>query len=292
MLDTVTVPVVRICIALPSFVLATWGMFLIERSGRQRTHQNRILIHLSIALLVALAGAICYWTLALLGEKSGSFAMEIIIFIMTCCRWPGYCILTMLTVDRLIGIKFTLKYNLVLTKRRVHYILIFSWSSSVFVIILRIFFATNTILDLHFRFFFPIADGVYLCFVLYAYSYILHALTKRSRQFKTQFINTNMKHRNERKVLLMSVIIVCLFLFLVVLPEIVTAVLLMAKGHVAEVFRAVDFIMVNLYGLSIPLTNIFMQRDIRKKLRKRMSGIFSSRNELRTRYELESQSTV
>ena len=197
-------------------------------------------------------------------------------FFGTCCRWPAYSFLFFLTIDRLIGIKYTLKYRMVLTERRILCILVFAWSSWVFVIIPLIFLNPATILDVSFKFVFPITDGIYLCFAVYCYSFTIHALAQQRKDLNNQSIHTRRKYRSERRLVCMSVTIVSLFVFLVILPEVAIAINLHVSYYYSAYIQAVSIILLMLYGISIPLVYIFMQPEIRKKLRQRIAMAFVS----------------
>ena len=266
----VVTSIVIISLILCSLVLLFLGITLLAGAKKERTHQNQILIHLSLAEILLLASAMIHWVFVLLGEKDGSLTLKIISLFIFCTRWPSYCFLFLLTLDRLIGTKYALNYRMVLTQRRIRCCLAFAWSSWMFFLIWLIFAKPGTIFNVSYKFLFPAFDGIYLCFAAYAYRYIFRVLCKRRKNLNKHSLRTRKTYESEWRVVRMSLMIVCMFAIFVVLPDAALATFILSQRPVEKSLAAAAFIMLTLYCLSIPLTYIFMQQKIRNRLQQQI----------------------
>ena len=216
--------VLRLCIHITIVALALLlniiGMYLICKQGDKRTNQNLIIVHLSTVQILILVGIIFLWVLnSAIEWKTLRVLINWIINLLLCSRVTVMLIIAILTFDRLIAIKYSLRYKIILSKRRVKAALIFSWLpwmlSSVVVVFDRSF-KSDEILS---YFIVPIVDCLLLLFLICVYSYIYWRICKRQRMLRNISRRNLQRESACNQALLVSISIVLSYVLFALIPD-------------------------------------------------------------------------
>lgn len=241
------------------------GVILILKIGTQRTHQNFILLHLSIIEMLTLLTALFYWMSALLGTDKDDKMRVISNLCLTSYRLPMYLLMAVITLDRLFGTKYGLHYRRLLTRRKVQIMMFAIWLSWIADLSMLVGLQSSIILRVHDFIAFPILDGALLIFVMYTYCNIFCIVRKRAQNLHRVSTSKKQEARQSNRFLGVSSTIVISFISFVVVPDIVVSLTeWCAKESSSKTTRLIGYVLINLYLVALPFTFVFMQRDVRR----------------------------
>ena len=245
-----------------ALVLNTIGIWLINRIGVQRTHQNYILMHLSIFQILTLTIALVYWISALLGFGEEHQIRTWCYTILTSIRFPMYFAVTILTFDRLCATRYNLNYRRIFTKRRIRLTLLVPWISWFVSIFILALLNSKKAINVHEIIVFPFLDCAILAFIIYTYCYIYHNIRKRRKNLHS--IAAKRLPGKNRQFIRVTTAIIFSFVFLVILPDINTSITAgYVEPPVSRIIILVGFMLINSYFITLSLTYIFMHRKMR-----------------------------
>ena len=105
---------ISVIIAGFAFILNIIGIYFIRKQGSQRTHQRLIILHLSILQVPILICSLVYWI-----SRLFYVIMHWTIPLLISFRIAINLIIAILTADRLLAIKYSLRYLVIVTKRKI-----------------------------------------------------------------------------------------------------------------------------------------------------------------------------
>ena len=250
-----------------SLVLNIFGIYLIGKQRARYTNQSLIILHLSILQVLILSGILAYWisVLTKMDNSDGRTKWKATIVISS--RITFLLMIAILTFDRLFSIKYSLRHRNVASKKRVNVALAMSWVSWVvslsIISLLRkdIYLAVFSVVV-------TVMDCLLLLFILYTYFYIYWRLRMRHRSRSNILTNSQQTQSGSKQALRVSTAIIVAFAFLVLIPDVVVAI----AGHIlnnkeSDIIMYTGILVNNCYYMTLPVTYIFLHREVRRLLR-------------------------
>ena len=250
-----------------AFVLNIFGIYFIRKQGARRTNQSLIILHLSILQVLILLGLLAYWISVLIKVDSSDGTMKWNVPILISSRIPFLFIIAMLTFDRLFSIKYSLRHRGVASKRRVNVALAISWLSWVVSFSIIKLLGKDIYLAIFFTIVVPFMDCLLLIFILYTYCYIYWRIRMRPRHLINISTNCQQTQIGGKQALRVSTAIIVSFALLVLIPDVVVAIAgNLTESKESDIIAYTGIMMNNCYYVTLPVTYIFLHRDIRRML--------------------------
>ena len=263
----IAIPYASIIIAAFALILNMIGMYLIRKLDSQRTHQSLIILNLSMIQIPISIGAHIYWISAL---KHGVWSNRLVswtIPLWVSTRITIIFVITMLTADRLLAIKYSLRYTVIVPKRLVKLALLAIWISWIAGCSIFKSLKIDTYLHVLRVIAIPVLEGLLLCFILYTYSYIFWRMRKRQKILRYSSANPQQVQHWNKQALRVSTIIIFSYIVLVVLPDFTDSMLdSLIKGEGLEIILLIAYMMDTFYYVALPLIYIFTHREMRRTL--------------------------
>ena len=267
MQHALVISLISLVIVSLSLALNILGIYLIKKQGARRTNQTVIILHLSILQVLILINVLAYWisVLTKIDNSDGVMKWNVPIFISS--RITFLLIIAILTFDRLFSIKYSLKHRTVASRRRVNIALAISWLSwAVSFSIIKIL-SKEIYLAIFSAVFITVMDSLLLLFILYTYSYIYWRIRIRHRNLINTSANNQQTQSGRKQAFRVSTAIIVSFTFLVLIPDVVVAI----AGHFmnskeSDIIVNAGIMVNNCYYVTLPVTYIFLHRDIRRML--------------------------
>ena len=256
---------VSIIIAIVSLILNIIGIHLIRKQDSQRTHQYLIILNLSIIQIPISIGNIGYWIIVLIHGKEPYTSMNWTLPLWISGRIALIMMIAMLTFDRLFAIKYSLRYTIIVSKRKVKIVLSAIWllcivSFSVLKALGMV--AYSHLLDVTVV---AILEGLLLCIILYTYCYIIWRMRRRREILRGISANTQQMQHWNKQALRVSTAIIFSYVGLVLLPDFTDSSLNpFTKGDAWENILLTAHLLDTCYYVALPITYIFLHRDMRK----------------------------
>ena len=254
------------------------GIYFIRKQRSQRTHQSLIILHLSILQVPISVSALAYWISILIYGTGTNTIMRWSFPILISSRTTVIFIIAILTADRLIAIKCSLRYMIVFPKRKVRVTLIASWLSWVVSFSILVSLSRETYEHVLVVFVIPVLDCLLLLFILYTYSYIYWRIRKRRRILKDTSASSYQTQNGNKQILRVSTAIIVSYILFVVLPDLINSTLeLVMQGETLEFILLAAYMLNTCYYLALPSIYIFLHRDMRRMFLQSLVKCFSRR---------------
>ena len=249
-----------------SLVLNIFGIYLILKQGARRTNQCVITLHLSILQVLIGSGILAYWISVLTKSANNDGIKKWNVPILISSRITVLLIIAILTFDRLLLIKYSLRHRTIASKKRVNVASAISWLSWA----VSFSIVKSLIKEAHLAVFsvvVTIIDCLLLVFILYTYIYIYWRIRVRHRNLiNTSAINQQIQSGGKQALRVSTAIIVS-FTFLVLIPDVVLAIAKHFVDKEASKIIVYTGIMVNnCYYVALPVTYIFLHKEMRRML--------------------------
>ena len=262
-----------------SVMLNSLGLYLLSQIKEQRTYQNTILKNLSFAeIFMSIVGAI-YFIKSITGKRDG---MERFVWSIeragSGVYLTYYLIMISIALDRLAMSILTIKYQTIITHRKIVIILACCWITCP-CFSLMFYFLRSTEHEIMY----PILDFSFIAFTISTYTYILHKLIKRKNIFHrdqaeiSRQLNRreNAKRYNDlSRFYLMSGLIILTFIVLVAATNILRNYVFASNQQAHVVLHAVRM----LNYVFDPCIYIFFQKPVRNLLKRRLNDLHVKRN--------------
>lgn len=251
-----------------SVVLNSLGVYLLKQLKSPR-HMNQIHILMSMSFSEVLLGvvSIVHVVANLAGyERESSHISVYCEEIITGLSVTYYIILFMLTLDRLLACVLLLQYPRIATTKRTLLCLSIAWVIGVIVAFPFFFYSPDTFYEIRYKYIYISLDGIILAVVFITYSYIFH---KTSRKHRTA--SSTVQRRG--KMLFVITIIIATFILLLVIPDILYEYRFMIHDIGSDVEMGIIMFCWELNYLSDPGVYIFLQRNVRTVLRRKIADI-------------------
>ena len=238
------------------------GIVLIIKSKRGRTHQNLMLLNLSLIGIALSMSCAVYWFFSLYGAKKLDPKMLRINMGQNSLRVTGYLIVIVLTADRFIASRFTFYYHEILTEKRVYVILAACWSAC---LVSAVIF---NVVNFGFAYFiyciviYPFLDIVLMFLFFVTYGYILRTI-KQNRENLNRCTTDSRRKREETQCMKIAGMTIVSFLFCIAIPDIVYAVLFRMARHGSYLVEESIFFIVSMFLVILPIIYIFLQKNFR-----------------------------
>ena len=256
---------ISIIIAGFALTLNVIGIYLIRKQSSQRTHQNLIILHLSVFQILILNSTLVYWVSVLydVGEKNTVMVWNTSFF--TSSRAMAFFLIAILTFNRLFAIKYKVRYTSIVSKRRVKVALIASWLSWVVSFSILLGKRSEALLHVLSAVVFPVGDGVILLLILYTYSYIYWTIRESRRKLSDIKESKQQTALKSKQVLRVSTAIIVSFASLVLLPDIIVSIAdHYMEREASEAIACTEDLLKSCYYLTLPVTYIFLHRNLRR----------------------------
>lgn len=250
-------------ISISAVFLNALGIYLLVKDRSTKTNQNLILKYLSAVELTDSLVLIVRWSLTCYGLNSNGAVIPNLLRVLYCFYLNFSLLMVIMTFDRLIAVKYPLRYAFILTKKKARIVL---FSSTVFCIIVVIL--CNLILEYdQFILTFdtivsPIVSSISAVFIMMTYVYIFIKISRR-RRMHISLQNIQIERTTENhQFLKMAIVITLTYSMFYLLPDIAY---IFARRFI---INSVDILRVFWYsGLVFdPITYTFMQKKLRQKL--------------------------
>lgn len=244
-------------------ILNTLGLYFLFTDTNIHTKQNLILKFLGSLELAYSCVLIIRYSFTCHGYTTSDTVTQILLRMVHSIYLNITFIMVIMTFDRLIAVQYPLRYAFILKRRRARLILI---SSTLFWIIIG---ASCLALDfIQFRSIFheyvdPAVSLVSATFMVVSYVFIFIKLLRRKRNLNSSSHSFQNRSRTEnRKILKMATIITVTYLICYVVPDVANLLCHKCFANSIHIYR----ILWHLGPVFDPITYIFMQRRLRKRL--------------------------
>lgn len=268
--------------------IGCWLLITLYKKCRRKTPQKIIMIHLAVIELLRSIIHLFHEAIdiatVLNGERS-EVLHEIHTYIQF-LRNVGFllqffCIMFSLTIDRLLGIQLGIRYPLFCTNRRMHKFICSTWFVNINILIafaLVYRFTGYRQFVIYFYFYIDVILGIiFLTFSIFTYIYIFVKYknsSKRLHRGNGQCHNSSILRNTNYS---LSVWIVCSFLVLYVIPDILYTALSLNHIKMEGLFIYIGLSKILSDSLDAVLY-IFLQKRVRDLLKKKLHCFFSRDN--------------
>ena len=248
-----------------ALALNTIGIYFIRRQGSQRTHQSLIILHLSIIQIPISIAYVSYWILVWIYGEEPNAGLNWTLPIWISTRVILISIIFILTADRLLAIKYSLRYMVIISKRKLNMVLIVSWASGL--VIFSILKSLRSEIYVHFILVIalPIVDSVLLVFILYTYCYIILRIRRRRQAFRDSSVNTQQMQQGSGQALRVSTVIIISYVICFILPGYTDSIIRQSvKSGTLEIILLTVNMLDTCYFIALPVAYIFLHRNMRR----------------------------
>ncbi|XP_057290833.1 melanocyte-stimulating hormone receptor-like [Hydractinia symbiolongicarpus] len=252
-----------------SVVFNLLGMYLLTQlKSRRNMGQISLLISMSLSeVLIALVDVV-YMIVKFAGldeETSNIFVYceEVIAGLF----FTYYAVLFMLTFDRLLAFVLLLKYHSIVTIKRTRYCIVVVWIGGFIIVFPFFFLSPDTFFETWYKYVYLILDGIILTTVFITYSYIFNKASRKRRTVASGVAG-------REKMFVVTTIIIATFVLLVVIPDILYAYRFVIHKMGSDVEESIIGMCWELNYITDPCVYTFLQKDVRKVLRQKLSTIY------------------
>ena len=262
-----------------ALTLNSVGIYLLSQIKKRRTHQNLILKSLSLAeILLSILPFIVYPLKIHSLEKNHDLAFRIFYTTGTAVGMTYYLTMITLTLDRLAMCVLTIRYQIILTHRRMVITLISQWiislAFSLLLFFLNLSLRSSEIVQLPF-------DFSFLAITMSTYFMIFRKLMNRKEDLQGEQTKNMHKENNTRssnqdrhafKFCFTSGLIILSFFVLVAVPNIVYVMVLGSDKSINVIDNhMLTFILIRqLNNVIDPCIYIFFQKNVRSLLKRKI----------------------
>ena len=266
-----------------ALILNIIGIPLIRVQPSQRTHQNLIILHLSILQIPISISALAYWISILIHGLGPNAIMNWSFPLVISSRTTVVLIISILTADRLIAIKYSLRYMTIASKRKVMVALIASWLPWVLGFSILASLRRETYEHALVIYVIPVLGCILLVFILYTYSYIYWRIRRRRRILKDTSASSYQTQDGNKQILRVSTAIIVSYLLFVVLPDLINSMIgQVVESESLEIIMFVANMLNTCYYLTLPIIYIFLHKEMRRMFMEAIVKCFS-RSDVRNR---------
>ena len=239
------------------------GLCLLVDDGTNRTNQNLILKFLSSLELAYSCVLIIKWSFRCHGSSITNKVVEILNRMSYCNYLSIAFIMVIMTLDRLIAAKYPLRYAFILSRRKAAMIL--SASTSFWIII----WVSSSFLKYdQFIYIFKLLDLIVsltsALFMASTYAFIFIKISRRPNLGNSLRNIKNRSRTENKRFLRMAAIITATYFICFLLPDVASLFCHECFANSTFVYR----ILWNLGPVCDPITYIFMQKRLRKRLKR------------------------
>ena len=289
MLKTIPILLFILC---SSTILNCLGIYLLHKDESRQTNQNLILKFLSTNEVFLSVLSMIKWSLTMKGSTQEDKHLQIFYVIFNYMALNNYFIMLFMSFDRLIAVKYPLRYAVLLSKKRAMIFLFTALASCAIPALTSIFLHYETFSPILNRMIAPVISLSATICILVTYVYIFLKIWRQTN-FNASTQNgpvNDAKYRRRntesQRFLKMAVIITLTYVVCFLVPDIIYAFHIedMTDGEVAIMY------VVWCAGLVMdPITYILMQKRMRDSLKtilcfqKQKQQCTASRAELETK---------
>ena len=257
---------VILSILIIAVILNSLGIYFLFKDRNRQTNQNLILKYLITIELAVSIMLISRWSIVCHGAMVGNTILNIT-YRIGFCAYLNYClIMLIMTFDRLIAMKYPLRSIFILSRKKVKAALFASTllclavGAATSVVEISLFMMTFS------KYIFPAISTISVVFIVITYTYIfIKVIRKRNLNNSTR--NNPRSAASNHQYFKMAAIITFTFVFSYLLPDIMYAFCPTCFSHSGFSHNILHVIWNT--GLVLdPLTYIFMQKRLRKRLAK------------------------
>lgn len=290
-----TIPMLLFIICL-STILNSLGIYLLHKDGSRQTNQNLILKFLSTNEVFLSVILMIKWSMTMNGFTQEDKHLRILYVIFTYMAMNNYFIMLFMSFDRLIAVKYPLRYATLLSKKRAMTILFTALASCAIFGLISIFLNYKAYYPILTRIIAPAISLFATVCILITYIYIFLKIWRQANRTASMQdgtvgsinkVNNRRRNTESQRFLKMAAIITFTFVVCFLVPDIIYAF------HIEDM---TDSEVTNMYavwcaGLVIdPITYILMQKRMRGLLKtvlcfkkQQQQQFASSRGELATK---------
>ena len=276
-----------------SITLHCLGIYLLSNLPQGKRNQDIIIMNLSIAEIFMSS---CDLTQNILIRFQKIYDTITNYFIIGhCCFFviPSFLFMIVLTIDRFCEIHYHIKYPLYIQKKMVMFILSICWLigalTAITMLLLRTYYHDD-MATIIFEYFFPIIEGIFIIIATITYCYIYSKFKEAAPVFPkgtTITQNTNANERTVRKTnFFVPTLIIITFIIFVIAPDIANLILFYITKTGTNLHSNILLLFYVLGYICDATIYIFLQKNIRKLLFKKLGFRNRNRNnnvELKTR---------
>ena len=291
MLKTIPMLLLILC---SSTILNCLGIFLLHKDGSRQTNQNLILKFLSTNEVFLSVILIIKWSLTMNGSTQEDKHLQTLYVIFNHMALNNYFIMLFMSFDRLIAVKYPLRYVVLLSKKRAMIILFAALACCVILALTSIFLHYETFNPILNRIIAPVISLSATICILVTYIYIFLKIWSQ-KNFDASMqngLNNDVKDRRRntesQQFLKMAAIITLTYVLCFLVPDIIYAFHIedMTDGEIAIMY------VVWCAGLVMdPITYILMQKRMRDLLKTILCFQQQKQQCTATRAELETKNS-
>ena len=256
-----------------ALVLNIIGTYLLRKQGVQRTHQNLIIIHLSMLQILVTSACLVFW-LSMAIER---LHMPWIELLGQSVRIPIYIVIATLTVDRLCGVKYSLRYRSYISTRKIKTALFVSWISWISIFSILFPLRSEELIHVLSVIVFPFLDWLLLLLILYTYCYIFYKIRKRPKRVSSA--NRLPMQRGTKQIRRISTTIIFFYVCLVLLPDVAVSIAFQSsESNNVQIVYYAGVVMNSCYLIALPTIYVFMQKSTREMLINQILNCFKKKD--------------
>ncbi len=263
----VLIPFILICISNLfdglSILLNVLGVYLLAAT-KPLSNSKILLINLALSEIIVSTTRIA---------RKSVHPNRIFTKIIAASWTPYYFSMYLLTVDRLLAVKFLLKYRVLVTKRRLVWTILGAWLLSL--VIGVPFFLEDAWFDFFKAYMWIIIDVcfVVLCFFTYGLVCYKNLAARRRFDHDQQEMNSSRRRRlmlqRSRKLIKMVALIIISYLIFILIPDVIFKSYSLDAGGDGVAYESLALLW-SVGMMSDPLIYIFLQEDLRLFLKRKV----------------------
>eukprot|EP00112_Aurelia_sp_Birch-Aquarium-sp1_P000004 Seg1.5 transcript_id=Seg1.5/GoldUCD/mRNA.D3Y31 product="Proteinase-activated receptor 4" protein_id=Seg1.5/GoldUCD/D3Y31 len=276
-----------------ALVLNILGIYLLAKLRASVSNQNVILINISLIKVIVAVTETILCALEIQGKGEGDRTYQVFDIINASLYGVNDLTVVVLTLDRLLATISPLQYNVRMTRRKLVWAILVSWIIGSAGIIPFFFFNYDLLYTIYYKIVFLTMDGAVLLIALATYGSILRMFLRRANTFNKGITSRNSTNNQRfgRFFYVSSLIIVSFILFVAIPDAVYVTLVIIQQNEDPMIERAVGLVW-SIYLVSDPLIYIFLQKQIRMRLRRMFSRAKVSAMTQTSRYHAEDRVTT
>ena len=239
------------------------GIYLLSKDKHSQTNQNLILKFLSTQELALSCILLINWSFVCHGSAVAAAVEEILLPFIHCCFFNITLIMVIMTLDRLVATKYPIRYSSMLSRKKIKVILSVVTALCMLFGVLSLFDEIREFLHTYDTYIFHIPPSFAALFIVVAYVNIFVTLWRRRNLFDRSGGVDISRFTENKRFLKMAAVITSTFY---TVPDIASLFCKDCFTDSIQFFR----LLWNLGPVFDPITFIFMQERLRKRLRSMM----------------------
>ena len=275
-----------------ALVLNTLGIYLLAKLRASVSNQNVILINISLIKVIVAVTETALSALEIHGKGEDNRTYQVFDIINAGLYGVNDLTVVVLTLDRLLATICPLQYNTRMTRSKLVWAIFVCWIIGSAGIIPFFIYDYDLLYTIYYKIVFLTLDGVVLLIALVTYGSILRMFLRRANTFNKGMPsrNTTNNQRFGRFFYVASLIIVSFILF-VAIPDVAYVILVIIQEKEDPMIERAIGLVWSIYLVSDPLIYIFLQKQIRMRLRGMFNRAKVSTMTQASRYDPEDRVT-